>query len=558
GRIIIYKKEIRHFIILPLHQTGSYVEPSHTVDKQGNIWFSSNGSMFLLTTKDTLKSLPISSVPGELARSLLIDHSGVLWVGTNGYNLRQFDLRLPRMPAIKYEKNFFYDILHNNLSVPENDLNHSPIQNGTPYLFRSVEDKAGKIWMSLAGAVGTSRPNLCYYQNGRIFSQLWHYADTINSEHKMICGLAISEAGTLWGIDDQLQLIRMDTIKREAKIIARIPEKAIKRGQEVNSMLIVGESTFYVTTTTGFFRYELQSREMISFGKMIPGAEFTTLVKDSREKAKIWVGTKGDGLIHMNPSKGTFRLYTTENNLPNNTIYAILPVQGKLWCSSNKGIFSLDPKSSRVQSYSMLDGLPVDEFNRFHSFALPDGQIAFGGTGGYTIFSPDEVSHDDFHPTVALTGIRINNKFAGYAVSGSPLKKAINSLDTLQLSHQQNFLELEFAALEYNIPEKISYRYMMNGVDQGWIDAGTNRRATYTDLSPGTYRFKVIASNVAGIWGQNNKQLIIIIQPPYYGTWWFRTLMVMTLLSASYFIFKFRVESIRKRDKQKHLSFIPF
>jgi len=553
GRVIIYKKASRSFSILPLTESKSYVQPSRTVDSQGNIWFGINQSVFMLTTDSRLIPKPIHSAPGEVARNMLIDRSEVLWIGTNGYNLRQFDLRLPRMPAKTYVTNFFIDILHREMNVPVREIQNSPLATArTTYLFRSAMDKQGKIWMSIAGSNEIPAPNICYYQGGHLISDKWQYADTVSKNHRNLSAICLSNKGQLWAVDNQLHLIRLDTTKRLATIVSQIPLSGIKEVFEIYSLLVEDEQIFYITTSHGFFRFDLHTKVNLSYGKMLPGAEFTMLIRDPLKPGILWVGTKGDGMVRMDPARKTFRLYSTDDSLPNNTIYAIQAKNGRLWCSTNKGIFSFNLKDARIQSYTMIDGLPVDEFNRFHYYEIPDGRLAFGGTQGYTLFIPDAITHDNFEPPTVLTGIRINNRPADYGDPNSPFSKAVNALDTLKLSYHQNFLELDFAALEYNITGKLNYRYTMLGLDGKWIDEGTNNRATYTNLSPGTYQFLVNATNSGGQWSKEYKQLTIIIHPPFYLTWWFISGLGILFIASAYLLFKQRISGIRQRDQKKH------
>jgi len=550
GRVIIYKNSAQNFTVLPLKEQNSYVQPSWTLDKNGNIWLASNRSVFMLTPDNKLIQKPIYSAPGEVASHMFIDRSEVLWIGTNGYNLRQFDLRLPRMPAKTYKNSFFSDILQRELHVPAGDIQRSPLLKGTAYLFRSASDEKGKIWMSIAGSDTVSTPNICYYHHGRIISEQWHFAD--QKKHSNLSALALSGKGQLWAVDNKLNIIHLDTLRRLATTVAKIPLAGLKEVHEVHSLLIDGEDICYITASAGFFKINLRTKVTESFRKMLPGAEYTMLTKDPLTPGVVWVGTKGDGLLKMDLKSKKFRLFTTDDSLPNNTIYAICAKDGKLWCSSNKGLFSFDLKDNKIQSYTMLDGLPVDEFNRFHHFALPDGRLAFGGTEGYTLFLPEAINSDSFSPETVLTGIRINNKPSDYGQAGSPLSRAVNSLDTLVLHYRENFLELDFAALEFNISGKLNYRYTMSGLDKKWIDAGTNNRATYTDLSPGTYCFKVNATNTAGHWSRYYKKLTIIIYPPFYLTWWFLSAISLFLILMIYLLIRLRINGIRQRDQKKH------
>lgn len=257
-------------------------------------------------------------------------------------------------------------------------------------------------------------------------------------------------------------------------------------------------------------------------------------------------------MIRFNKTTGKCRVYTTSDGLPNNTVYAVIAdARGMLWCSSNKGIFSFNPNTDIIKSFTSKDGLPGDEFNRYHFLKLPDGRIAFGGVDGYTVFDPLNIAYDTFQPPVALTAISINNTPADYGYRSSPFKKPVNSLDKIVLPYNQNFLTFEFAGLEYNITEKLQYRYVLDGFDKGWVNTGNENIATYTNIPPGHYLLKINATNTAGVWSKYIKTVPVIIQPPFWKTWWFTALWILASVAFIYFIIKYRIAGVRKEEQQK-------
>lgn len=554
NRLIVYSPSRKKTRQWKFPTPDFYLFPPRVQDNRGNILFGSAADIYILSPDDEFRLWKEGS-PGSPERntSLLLDRSGVLWLGTNGYFLRQFDLRLTRMSRLAYQENFLADMLKKHLRAPAADLAKSPVQQVNPYFFRWLAGSDSRIWMARAGPGRPASPELCYYKDGRIITEQWQYTPAAEPQPSRICAFAFSSSGRLWGVDHFLRLIRFDTLTHTATVIAQAQSTYINKLHTVNSLVIDDENTCWISTSFGLIRYDIASGRTDEFRDILSLSELTVIANDPLDKNTLWIGTLGDGLIKMDKRTYRYRIYTSDDGLPNNTIYAILRVKDQLWCSSNKGIFSFTPATGAVRSYTTLDGLPVDEFNRFHFFQLPDGRLAFGGTQGYTVFDPDAVSNDEFEPTVLLTGLKINNKDADYGHSGALLPAAINSLDTLTLSYRQNFLVFEFAAPEYNIPEKLHYRYIMEGLDPQWIEAGTNNTATYTGLPPGHYIFRVNATNAAGKWSRYTRNIHVIIAPPFWRTWWFIAICILLTAGLLLLLIRFRISKIRRQEQQKHL-----
>lgn len=261
----------------------------------------------------------------------------------------------------------------------------------------------------------------------------------------------------------------------------------------------------------------------------------------------LWITSRGNGLIRLDTRNASAKAFTTEDGLPNNTVYCtVADKKGYLWCSSNKGIFRFDPRSYDVLAFSQKDGLQGNEFNRYQYVMFPDGRIAFGGVDGFTVFHPDSVRVDQFQPQIALTDVAINNeplaKYQGWS------DKAVVSIDTLRLTYDQNFINFRFAGLQYNDPEKLQYRYMLTGIDKTWVTNGTQNSANYTNLAPGNYDLKLNASNTAGIWSSHVKTIHIIIDPPWWSTW--GAYALYTLATAAIILLAFRIQLRQAKAKQ--------
>lgn len=253
----------------------------------------------------------------------------------------------------------------------------------------------------------------------------------------------------------------------------------------------------------------------------------------------LWVGTAG-GLHRMmrDRERTWFRFYPFTDAGEAPSVGAILEDDdGTLWVSSTAGITRVDPVNGQTKSYTSKDGLIDGSYFVGSAWRGANGQMHFGGINGMTSFQPAEVRDNPFPPTVAITDLLVLNK-----------TRSIPDLSTrseITLSHRDTVFTLEFAALHYADPQGNRYAYQLAGFDQGWVDTNASRRfATYTNLDPGRYVFRVRASNKDGLWSPDAATLEITITPPYWKTWWFRTLVAAAVLALSYLAYWLRVRAL--------------
>ncbi|MFD2934210.1 two-component regulator propeller domain-containing protein [Spirosoma flavum] len=263
---------------------------------------------------------------------------------------------------------------------------------------------------------------------------------------------------------------------------------------------------------------------------------------------QIWIGTNG-GLNQFDASTQTFKAYRQSDGLPNEVVQGILEDnRGTLWLSTNKGLTAFNPKTHTIRNFDTSDGLQGSSFNRMSCYKSPGGQLFFGGLGGLNSFYPDSLRYNQFVPPVYITDFQIFNKSVSVQDEKSPLKKAITETRDITLSYQQSVLSFGFAALNYTVSSNNEYAYKLEGFDKNWINAGTKRTATYTNLDPGDYVFRVKASNNDGVWNKTGTFVNLHIIPPFWETWWFRGLLALMLLSSLYAIYRLRVKNIKRQQ----------
>lgn len=281
------------------------------------------------------------------------------------------------------------------------------------------------------------------------------------------------------------------------------------------------------------------------------------------DKQSIFVGTYGGGLqvIKLNAtgdSVESIRQYTDKDGLPNNVIFTLLSDEsGNLWMSTNKGLARFNPNTLEVNTYDRHDGLQGDQFYWGAGYKNSLDEFYFGGITGFSRFQPQHILLDQYLPAVVITEMRIANKpvLIGEEINGKIiLTKDINKMDKVVLSYHENIFSFEFAALHYAFPQDNAYEYMLEGFEKEFnrIESA-HRLATYTNLNPGDYVFRVRASNHDGVWNPTEKTLRIVITPPFWKTLWFRLMVLLTIAGLIFLIYLRRVAQIKSQSVQLSL-----
>lgn len=268
------------------------------------------------------------------------------------------------------------------------------------------------------------------------------------------------------------------------------------------------------------------------------------------ENGDFWIGTVGGGLCYFDRKKGTFKAFSEKDGLASNVVFGIQQDRrGNLWLSTNKGISKFNLVTRGFRNYDIFDGLPGSEFRDNSRFETADGQMYFGGINGFISFYPDSLRYNDFVPPVYITDFQIFNRRVVTGADDHILKEQISEAKTITVRHDQSVITFEFAALSYTVPEKNQYAYMLEGFDRDWNYAGNKRTATYTNLDPGTYTFKVKGSNNDGLWNETGVAVELVITPPFWLTWWFRALTIILILALIAALYQIRTYTIRKQQR---------
>jgi signal transduction histidine kinase/DNA-binding NarL/FixJ family response regulator len=268
-------------------------------------------------------------------------------------------------------------------------------------------------------------------------------------------------------------------------------------------------------------------------------------------KGRVWVGQAG--LYLFDPAKNSFSLYTDKGGLSTEFIKGITEDKnGNFWIATSNGLTQFNPKTYEYKKYNTADGLQGLEFEANAYLKTRTGQMFFGGINGFNSFYPENINVNKFVPPVYITDFQLFNQKVNPGEKDSPLKNDISVTNTIKLSYTQSTFSFGFAALNFTASQNNQYAYRLENLDKNWNYVGNERKASYTNLAPGKYVFRVKASNNDGIWNEEGRSVVVIITPPFWATWWFKTFVLMLLTAGIILFYQFRKKrEIRKMEEKK-------
>lgn len=300
---------------------------------------------------------------------------------------------------------------------------------------------------------------------------------------------------------------------------------------------------WFATLGGGLTTYQPNSNKFNIYNPRLnnfPSNQVFSIIED--KAGMLWFGT-ADGLVQYNPSRAAFTAFTEHDGLPNNLIYGILEdAKGNLWLSTNKGLSKFQPQNGTFRNYDFNDGLQSNEFNYSAYYKSAQGELFFGGIKGVSEFRPEDIQDNNFIAPLAITAFKVFNNRNELIPSQ---KSTPNS--AISLSYNENFIELEFATLNYQQPAKNQYACWLAGVDETWVYRGNRHDMRYSNLPPGDYTFQVKASNNDGLWGEP-LAISFTIKPPFWRTWWAYISYLLFILSAIYTGHHYRVYKLEKQN----------
>ena len=293
-----------------------------------------------------------------------------------------------------------------------------------------------------------------------------------------------------------------------------------------------------------FYKIEHGNKNLIEYElPNINKPNISSIFEDSTNK--IWIGTRGNGLFSLESAKEKFVKFTSFNYISN--IFG--DRKNRVWLLAENDLYSYNYENKHLKKYNL---------NKIRGIECPcnlllknkKGEIFIGTDGGFVIFNPDNLAENMYSPQIIISDFKLSNRKL-------PLQILNNANSTLnfkdvKLSYDERNISISFSALDFTNPYENQYAYKLEGFDKDWKNTSARiRMATYTNLNPGEYTFRVKGSNSDGIWNENGASIKIIITPPFWKTWWAYLLYILIFISLIYLYIHYKTASQQKELQKK-------
>lgn len=515
-------------------------------DKQNNIWIGTYKTGLLLLKENTRTIGIVSQNKGnsglnhKSVLSIFKDSKGLTWYGTDGGGLNCYN---PTTGKFKY---FQFD--PNNANSISSDV------------VKDIhEDANGNLWVAtfFGGLNKFERTSQKFYRY-QLSSQSQKSISSINS-------WCIME-----DLDKNLWIGNfssgLDHFDLKTETFTHIPQvyrdSSTLSHVQVSSLVQDVNGDIWAGTLGGLNQLDYKTHKCRRYyhnpndPNSLSDDVITALFYDS--KHRLWIGSDGGG-INLMIKPGIFKSYGKTGELPSLAIQSIEEdANGCLWISTKNGLVKFDPATESFYNMDDAEDFLSNEFNWNSSNKDSDGNLYFGTVDGVCSFNPSQIVFHKSFPNLLFTNIKAFNKSieVGKSYHGRVLiEKSISNGGQVKLTSNENAFTIDFAAIEFNKPAKIKYKYKLQGFDNEWLYANAlQRSATYTNLSGGEYTFYLTSTNSAGVWNSDFITLNITIIPPFYQQWWFRLFLIAVVLSLVYILYKRSIEKHKRKIRENALT----
>ncbi|WP_154173155.1 ATP-binding protein [Larkinella terrae] len=530
-----------------------------TTDRQGAVYFDQFNTLFRFTDQQGVQVVQRWNQLNDGCSSLFVDRTNVLWIGTAGSGIRTYNLQPSSFQTRRYSRDFYQDLLTiDSLGLPAiSPIVQTALKGLSSYNFRSTFDAQGRFWFN----VGTSD----LYRLNRKTRQAERFPLPVafrwTAPGYIPCPMTTDPQGRVWAVYDSTAYWFDEQKQNWVLFSYPIPSQITS---PITELVVDAQFLWLASRSGGLWRVDRRNGQRQQFVNR-PGDRASlssnslySISADPADPNHLWIGTFGSGLCLFDKQTGRVRRFTKAEGLPNNVVYSVKPDRfGYLWMGTNKGLCRMNRRTFTTQTFTRDDGIMADEFNSYHYVQFPDGRILMGGLEGFTIFYPEKIGQDTFAPPIELTELEVNNQIIQQDFPGTRIidtipagnrsilgEVPIQATDQLSLAHNQNYLTVRFAALQFNQPTKNRYRYRLEGLETDW--KLTDRpEAIYTNLPPGDYVLMLNASNTSGSWSHQVRKLAVTIQPPFWATWWAIGLYVLIGLSVAWGLLQVYLNRLR-------------
>ena len=524
------------------------------VDRQGTGWIGTTRGLFSLEPKPEATAQAVEPMRTESILSIMEDREGNLWIGTETSGLHALRRRKFRSePAAAGESvtvgtqasngTLWFGTREDGVRRIRNGVAEQPVPLASltsPVILSMAPGNHGDVW------IGT--PDGLNHIVGKRVDQ---YNSSNGLPDDFVRSVLVDSLGTVWaGTRRGLARIeggKVTTLTHADGLgsdsIGPLLETATKSVRGTKTAL--SPSEIWVGTSSGLSH--IQGHHIESFSPHWNPAGDAVSAIAQEDDGSLWVGLHERGLSRFANGKFT-RIASAA--LPSEITSLFVDHQGYLWLRSVRGIYRVSVGALRaclaqptecslaVAEYGVADGLPSDATSAQGMVSIwqgDSGELWFATPKGIAVADPAQLSVNSVPPPVVIERFLVDD-------TDVPL-----GAGTTKIGAGHNRYTFDYAALSYTVPSKNRYRYMLEGFDRDWIDAGSVRTASYTSLPPREYRFRVQAQNNDGVWNKTGAELMFKIRPPIYKRWWFYIIALFTIAGLTAAIFQLRLRAVQRR-----------
>ncbi len=486
----------------PASLSDSEAVISITEDRAGILWFGTWRGGLNKRDRFANKFLHITHQPGERhslihrrVNALHVDRAERLWIGTDG-GIDRYSAATEEVTSFQHDP-------------------QDPASLASDQVSAICEDGSGAVWVGTRGS-GLDRLDP---ETGRFSHYVSDRGDRESLSSNWVTAVLVDREGELWVGTGGHGLNRMDRATGRFERFRHDPEDSRSLGHDwIYTLYDDREGTLWVGAEgMGLQRFDRERRAFVSYFDPLSGLD-TVLSIHQDAAGRLWAGTTG-GLHLVDRTTGKSQAITERNGLAHDAVYAILEdAGGRLWLATGGGVSCFDPEARRFKNYGIRDGLQSQL--GLAAARTPSGDLIFAGSDGLNALHPDHIPDNPHPPQVALTDFKIFDRSVRPGPD-APLAVDISVAEVITLAHRQNVISFEFSGLHFSQPQANRYAYKLAGFSWDWAEVdGRDRSATYTNLSPGSYVFKVRAANADGVWNEQGAQVVVRVRPPWWQTWW--------------------------------------
>ncbi len=522
---------------------GDFVSESLLMDRDGNLWIGTTMSGLYRLSNDTFTHIDSTiGLSNNYIEGIAEDREGSLWVATRE-GLNRF--RNTRVTTYTMREGLTHDSVRSLAQAPDgsiyifndNSKQFTRIRNGVVSRRPgtggpSYVAKDGSIWVG-----GTD--GLRQIRNGTVITHLPEL------KGKWIACVNEDEQGILFFLDK----VGLRRLVRDRMELVALKDGRSYEYLEYHATLYRDKAgTIWAGTTGGLMR--IRDGEARLFTKKDGLSDEWVTSIDEAPDGSIWFGTMLGGILRL--KNGVFTVYDNTRGLRDNQAFGVLRDRdGNLWVSSPRGLSRIALEEIEALDAGRIsrlipklldtgDGMKSDEclFNADPScLRTADGRLWFLTKKGVVVVDPAHIPNNNLLPPVLIEDLQVD----GIAYS---------SLDPLHLAAGADKFEIRYTGLSLIAPERVSFRYKLEGYDKEWVDAGARRSAFYANLSPGDYRFRVKACNNDGLWNEQGAAIAFSVAPLFWQTWWFYGLAAAGIFGLLHLGYRLRIRSYVKRERE--------